>query len=237
MERLYEDRNIEIRLDSVNKCIEYSWKDFVPSKEYIELLKKVYHYSIQYECDKNLVDMRNMKVIPEDVMEWMQTDWLPRMLQEGIVKFELINTKSVIASMTVGQIVDGVREIGNERGLRNAFFDDLDGSGQRCVRLLLRDISCRPEVGKQTGQDMLLSRKSSPPKTFDTIRTRHHQPQRIDFEASNDTGIQAFEVQHQQVFIKAGLRVHDIAARTFLSHLHIRDVRSHVALSVQTRQI
>ena len=128
MERLYEDRNIEIRLDSTNKCIEYSWKDFVPSKEYIELLEKVHHYSVQHKCDKNLVDMRNMKVIPEDVLEWMQSNWLPRMLQEGIVKFALINTKSIIASMTVGKVVDGVREIGNELGLRNAFFDELEGA-------------------------------------------------------------------------------------------------------------
>ena len=128
MERLYEDTNIEIRLDSINKCIEYSWKDFVPSKDYIDLLEKVYHYSIQHECDKNLVDMRNMKVIPEDVLEWMQTDWLPRMLQEGIVKFALINTKSIIASMTVGRVVDGVREIGSEKGLKNAFFDELEGA-------------------------------------------------------------------------------------------------------------
>jgi hypothetical protein len=28
--------------------------------------------------------------------------------------------------MTVGKIVDGVREVGSERGLKNAFFDDLD---------------------------------------------------------------------------------------------------------------
>jgi hypothetical protein len=128
MERLYEDRNIEIRLDSINKCIEYSWKDFVPSKEYIELLEKVYHYSVQHKCDKNLVDMRSMKVIPEDVLEWMQSNWLPRMLQEGIKKFALINTKSIIASMTVGKVVDGVREIGSELGLRNAFFDELEGA-------------------------------------------------------------------------------------------------------------
>jgi len=128
MERIYEDRNIEIRLDSINKCIEYSWKDFVPSKEYVELLEKVYHYSIQHDCDKNLVDMRKMKVIPEDVMEWMQTEWLPRMLQDGIKKFALINTKSIIANMTVGQVVDGVREIGSELGLRNAFFDELEGA-------------------------------------------------------------------------------------------------------------
>lgn len=128
MERLYEDRNIEIRLDSIYKCIEYSWKDFVPSKEYIELLEKVYRYSIQHKCNKNLVDMRNMKVIPEDVLEWMQSNWLPRMLQEGIVKFALINTKSIIANMTVGKVVEGVREVGNERGLKNAFFDELDGA-------------------------------------------------------------------------------------------------------------
>ena len=126
MERLYEDRNIEIRLDKINKCIEYNWKDFVPSEEYMELLEKVYNYSIQHECDKNLVDMRNMKVIPEEVVDWMQSDWLPRMLQEGIVRFALINTKSIIAGMTVGKIVDGVREVGSERGLKNAFFDDLD---------------------------------------------------------------------------------------------------------------
>jgi len=128
MKRLYEDRNIEIRLDSINKCIEYSWKDFVPSDEYIELLEKVYHYSIQHKCDKNLVDMRNMKVIPEDVLEWMQSNWLPRMLQEGIKMFALINTKSIIANMTVGKVVDGVREIGSDLGLRNAFFDELEGA-------------------------------------------------------------------------------------------------------------
>ena len=128
MERLYEDRNIEIRLDSTNKCIEYSWKDFVPSEEYIKLLEKVYHYSVEHECDKNLVDMRNMKVIPEDVLDWMQSNWLPRMLQEGIVMFALINTKSIIASMTVGKVVDGVREIGDDLGLRNAFFDEIEGA-------------------------------------------------------------------------------------------------------------
>jgi len=127
MERLYEDRNIEIRLDSTNKCIEYSWKDFVPSKEYIELLEKVHHYSVQHKCDKNLVDMRNMKVIPEDVLEWMQSNWLPRMLQEGIVKFALINTKSIIASMTVGKVVDGenvVEDINNvETTVKNGMPD------------------------------------------------------------------------------------------------------------------
>ena len=126
MERLYEDINIEIRLDSLNKCIEYGLKQFVPSEEYKKLLEIIYDYSIQHSCNKNLVDMRDMKVIPEDVQEWMQSNWIPRMMEKGITKFALINTKSVITQMTVGKIEEGVRKIGDERAILTTYFDNLE---------------------------------------------------------------------------------------------------------------
>ena len=68
--------------------------------------------------------MREMKVIPNDVQMWVVKNWLPKMIEIGMDTVALVNTKSMIAKMSLKTLEQRVPL--KEGDFTNAFFDDID---------------------------------------------------------------------------------------------------------------
>ena len=65
-----------------------------------------------------------MKVIPNDAQIWVAKNWLPKMVQMGVYTFALVNTKSIIAKMSLKKIEENVQL--KEGDVTNAYFDDIE---------------------------------------------------------------------------------------------------------------
>jgi len=126
MKILHEDDLTQIRHDPAQNCIEWEVKAFVPSKELMEFFEKVYDYSNEYNCTKNLVDMTKMGVIPEDVQDWFQESWFPKMIKIGVKQFALINSKSVITKMSVEKMDKDIEFMKEKFGITTAYFDNME---------------------------------------------------------------------------------------------------------------
>ena len=126
MKILHEDNFTQIRHDPDQNCIEWEVKSFVPSMELMEFFEKVYNYTNEYNCTKNLVDMTKMGVIPEDVQDWFQESWFPRMIQIGVKQFALVNSKSVITKMSVNKMDKDIEDMKEKFGITTEYFDNIN---------------------------------------------------------------------------------------------------------------
>ena len=122
--KLYEDDLVLVSLNQDINAIEYAWKTFVKFDDYIKILEKIYQFTKEHGCKKNLIDMREMRVIPDDVQKWVVKNWLPKMMQIGMKTVALVNTKSMIAKMSLKKLEQRVPL--KEGDFTNAFFDDIE---------------------------------------------------------------------------------------------------------------
>jgi len=128
MELLYEDKYIKINLDKAHSCLEYSWLQFTPAEEYKKLLDKVYDYTIQYGITKLSTDVKDMRVIPQDAQEWTNTDWFPRMMQQGVKHYAISRVKPGGASMSIKAMEQAVKEQMAMAGVTTEYFDDIESA-------------------------------------------------------------------------------------------------------------
>ena len=126
MNVLYEDDFTQIRHDAAQNCIEWEVKSFIPSKELKTFFERVYNYTEECNCNKNLVDMTKMGVIPEDVRDWFQEFWFPMMSDIGVKLFVLINSESVITQMSVNKMEEDIKGIKDKFGITTVYFDDIE---------------------------------------------------------------------------------------------------------------
>ena len=122
--KLYEDDLVIVSLNQDTNAIEYAWKTFVKFDDYTKILEKIYQFTRENGCKKNLIDMREMKVIPNDVQMWVVKNWLPKMIEIGMDTVALVNTKSMIAKMSLKTLEQRVPL--KEGDFTNAFFDDIE---------------------------------------------------------------------------------------------------------------
>jgi len=101
---LHYDANIRIRLNRTHGFIEYEWMGYVHNDQFKALLEEILDYCVEHRCNKVLSDVRKMQVIPKEAQMWVVADWLPRMMQNGVLTFAVVEPKSVVIS-TSPQIV------------------------------------------------------------------------------------------------------------------------------------
>ena len=82
----------------------------------------------------------------------------------------------------------------------------------------------------------MVLRKARLKKPGDAISTCLNHGKRVDMKCSNDTGIQALEVEHDDVPIQTGQRIKHITARAMHDGFLI-DYRRDKPRSVQFRQV
>ncbi|MCP4675734.1 MAG: hypothetical protein GY854_09555 [Deltaproteobacteria bacterium] len=128
MKTVLDDEYIQIRVDEAKSSIEAEWKGFASEQDYKDRLDKVYEFTCQHRCTKQLTDMRNMKTIPDKANDWIQSNWFPKMVKQGIKKFALVNSKSVVAKLSVERADKGITDKTDKTGISTQFFDDLDSA-------------------------------------------------------------------------------------------------------------
>jgi len=122
LEVLYSKKVIEIRLDSDHKCIEFQWKQPATIKKTQELLEKIYDLFAKNNCNKINNIMSNMGVLPDEVMMYINTKWMPKMIQAGLRHVALVLPKSAAADYSVEQVREKVADQREGSGVEEGTF-------------------------------------------------------------------------------------------------------------------
>ncbi len=139
LKKLFENEYVVINANKEMKTIEYAWKEFVTTNVHKNILEKIFEYTRELGYKKHLIDMREMKVLTEEQQAYVQKEWFPRMLKIGIKAMALINTKSVIAKLSVDRLKTRVDYGGSV--FQSGNFDNIDEA-----RKWLADIKEIPSI-------------------------------------------------------------------------------------------
>ena len=126
MDVLLSKKPIEIRLFPEYKCLEWEWKEPTTQKNMKKFLEKVYDYFKSNSCDKITNIMQNMGVLPQDLMMFVNTDWMPRMIQAGLKYVSLVVPKSASADYTVEKLKDNLEDQRSQSGVEEATFTSIE---------------------------------------------------------------------------------------------------------------
>ncbi len=125
MQMLYDDAFIQIVLHKDLRCLEYEWKKFTETEEFKEAQGRVADYVDQHHCNKLLINLVNMQVLPQEAQAWAETVWIPMMIEKGISNFVIVEPRSGIAKMTTEAIDKTVEDSIREAGAMTLYFSDL----------------------------------------------------------------------------------------------------------------
>jgi len=122
MEVLYSKKMIEIRLDKAHSSIEFEWKQPTTIKKTRDLLEKIHDFFVEYKCNKINNIMVDMGVLPEELVNYINNDWMPKMIQSGLKFVALVVPKSAAADYSVEQVREEVTEQRKGAGVEESTF-------------------------------------------------------------------------------------------------------------------
>ena len=70
--------------------------------------------------------MQNMGVLPGEVIQFINTDWMPRIIQAGLKNVALVLPKSAAADYSVERVKEDVSEQRESAGVEEATFFTID---------------------------------------------------------------------------------------------------------------
>lgn len=103
------------------KAVHMEWKKFARGDNFKEALNTGLKLIIDKKTGNWIADMVHLGTVAEEDQKWSNEDWFPRALQGGVKNMALIMPKSVIASMSVSDIMNKVE--GTD--LVTHYFDNL----------------------------------------------------------------------------------------------------------------
>ena len=126
MDVLFSKKQLEVRLFPEYKCLEWEWKEPTTQQKMKKLLDKIYNLFKKNNCDKFTQIMLNMGVLPGDLIQFINTDWMPRMMQAGLKYISLVVPKSAAADYSVEKVKGDVEEKRQQAGVEEATFTTIE---------------------------------------------------------------------------------------------------------------
>ena len=65
------------------------------------------------------------------MQKWVETDWFPRVIQNGVTNFALIIPSSALAKMSINRLDEHIEEARNQAGIVTVYFDDIEKARSR----------------------------------------------------------------------------------------------------------
>jgi hypothetical protein len=97
-----------VKWDAASRAAHIEWQGWADPAEFAAANDAVIVALIQHRGTKALGDCRNMKVIKQSDQEWVNQDWMPRILAAGLRRMALVIPKSGLALMNVQEIMNRV---------------------------------------------------------------------------------------------------------------------------------
>jgi hypothetical protein len=123
---IYNDDLIEIKHNAESKYLEYTFKKFGTDNELQAAHEKLLEYFIKHKCDKLLGDITGQKAITPSFQQWMNENWVPRLIKAG-------NTVFIIVVKQMGVVDAGLKQMQRKKaaefekaGMKSVTFQSVD---------------------------------------------------------------------------------------------------------------
>lgn len=98
-EIVYQDESGVVYWDVGSQCIEIEVKQYIPGAALKVTLERVLQLIKSKKARKFLADTSRMDKLAGEDMMWVETDWLPRSVEAGVVVFATVPPKSLSAHL------------------------------------------------------------------------------------------------------------------------------------------
>ncbi len=123
MDTLYfENEHVTISWDAVTPCVVVAWHDFMTDADLIFGLEKAMEVLKLHHPRNWLTDARKMKVFSLAFQEYVETEYNPAAMAQGIRRIGLIVAESALAQLALNRMTRDLRDT----GLEIAYFDRVE---------------------------------------------------------------------------------------------------------------
>lgn len=106
----YESDFLTIEWDDSIGAVIMNWTDFAEDDDYREGLNEGLKLVKQHSAENWLADLREIKTVSQADQEWTQDEWHPRAFETSLANMAIIQPESVVAEMSVGDLVQEIGE-------------------------------------------------------------------------------------------------------------------------------
>lgn len=107
-ELVYEDDSRRLYWDAGVRCVELEVKQYTSIGDNRAAMERVLQLIEGKNATKLLADTANMGKVDDEELTWMETDWLPRILEAGVKFIAVVPPKALASHMVLDQMVTRV---------------------------------------------------------------------------------------------------------------------------------
>jgi hypothetical protein len=101
-----DTQNYTIEVDDEIDAIVFTWSQFVTGQEFRDGANHLLEVIQREDKQKSIVDTSGIKAHDEADKEWLQGEWMPKIIDAGIEYSVSVTADSVIAEMEMEEFVD-----------------------------------------------------------------------------------------------------------------------------------
>jgi hypothetical protein len=101
---------LTVQYDESLDAVVMNWHDFAEGEDFRNGLNTGLEFVKKKRAINWLADLREMGAVASDDQEWSNTDWFPRAMDAGLSNMAIIKPESVIANMSVENIMQEVED-------------------------------------------------------------------------------------------------------------------------------
>ncbi|WP_275882813.1 hypothetical protein [Halorhabdus sp. BNX81] len=121
MEVIEETDWYRIEYDDDLDALIHTWTMFSNGEQFREGANALYEALKEYDVSKEIIDTREVKAHDEEDKQWLQEEWIPKMVDAGMEYSANVHRESVIAEMDMQETVDPLSDLPFE----NMMTDDM----------------------------------------------------------------------------------------------------------------
>jgi hypothetical protein len=107
--------------DPVAKCALLTFRGFLTTPQFVEIAEQAHILRKQYNSNRQLNDIEDMKVLTQEIQKYLQDTWFPKAVQTGLQYFAFVVPKNVLAVMSM----KGANKDADKTGIEIKYFDNL----------------------------------------------------------------------------------------------------------------
>jgi hypothetical protein len=118
----YTVPHLTVKWDKSLQAVVMDWHNFASNEEYRTGLNKGLELVERKDAEYWLADLREMETVAKEDQEWSNEEWFPRALETTLSHMAIIQPESVVANMSVENIMN---EVG-DGAITTHYFDNRD---------------------------------------------------------------------------------------------------------------
>jgi hypothetical protein len=96
--------------ESELNAVAHRWDEFASGEQFRDGCEELLDVIRERDASKLLVDTSGIRAHDDEDQAWLQEDWVPRIIEEGIDTSAMVHPDSVIAEMDMEAFMDEARE-------------------------------------------------------------------------------------------------------------------------------